>query len=115
MLAAPIVNPIVIFSTFFAFRGQTPALNAGLRVGTWLSGRGARWPWRWPLEAGGDSTEERYKAPTLKSEPGSGLHRSPIHSRPTLESVSLERPLALSGWLATIFSKQLFISRSAQR
>jgi uncharacterized protein len=33
MLAAPIVNPIVIFSTFFAFRGQTPALNTGLRVG----------------------------------------------------------------------------------
>jgi len=33
MLAAPIVNPIVIFSTFFAFRGQAPALNTGLRVG----------------------------------------------------------------------------------
>jgi uncharacterized membrane protein YraQ (UPF0718 family) len=33
MLASPIVNPIVMFSTFFAFRGQTPALNTGLRLG----------------------------------------------------------------------------------
>jgi uncharacterized membrane protein YraQ (UPF0718 family) len=33
MLASPIVNPIVIFSTFFAFRGQAPILNTGLRVG----------------------------------------------------------------------------------
>jgi uncharacterized protein len=33
MLASPIVNPIVIFSTFFAFRGQAPALNTGLRLG----------------------------------------------------------------------------------
>jgi uncharacterized membrane protein YraQ (UPF0718 family) len=33
MLASPIVNPIVIFSTFFAFRGQAPILNTGLRIG----------------------------------------------------------------------------------
>ncbi len=33
MLASPIVNPIVIFSTFFAFRAQAPALNTGLRLG----------------------------------------------------------------------------------
>jgi uncharacterized membrane protein YraQ (UPF0718 family) len=33
MLASPIVNPIVIFSTFFAFRGQAPILNTGLRLG----------------------------------------------------------------------------------
>jgi uncharacterized protein len=33
MLASPIVNPIVMFSTFFAFRGQTPALNTALRLG----------------------------------------------------------------------------------
>jgi uncharacterized membrane protein YraQ (UPF0718 family) len=33
MLASPIVNPIVIFSTFFAFRAQGPALNTGLRLG----------------------------------------------------------------------------------
>jgi uncharacterized protein len=33
MLASPIVNPIVIFSTFFAFRGQAAALNTGLRLG----------------------------------------------------------------------------------
>jgi uncharacterized protein len=33
MLASSIVNPIVIFSTFFAFRGQAPILNTGLRVG----------------------------------------------------------------------------------
>ena len=33
MLASPIVNPIVVFSTFFAFRSQTPALNTGLRLG----------------------------------------------------------------------------------
>ena len=33
MLASPIVNPIVIFSTFFAFRAQAPVLNTGLRIG----------------------------------------------------------------------------------
>jgi uncharacterized protein len=33
MLTSPIVNPIVMFSTFFAFRSQTPALNTGLRLG----------------------------------------------------------------------------------
>jgi hypothetical protein len=33
MLASPIVNPIVMFSTFFAFRGQTPVLTTGLRLG----------------------------------------------------------------------------------
>src|SRR5208282_4104368 len=33
MLASPIVNPIVIFSTYFAFRAQAPALNTGLRLG----------------------------------------------------------------------------------
>jgi uncharacterized protein len=33
MLASPIVNPIVISSTFFAFRGQAPILNTGLRLG----------------------------------------------------------------------------------
>jgi uncharacterized membrane protein YraQ (UPF0718 family) len=33
MLASPIVNPIVIFSTFFAFRAQAPVLNTGLRLG----------------------------------------------------------------------------------
>jgi uncharacterized protein len=32
MLASPIVNPIVAFSTFAAFRGQNPWLNMGVRV-----------------------------------------------------------------------------------
>jgi uncharacterized protein len=33
MLASPIVNPIVAFSTFAAFRGQAPWLNLGIRLG----------------------------------------------------------------------------------
>ena len=33
MLASPIVNPLVIFSTIVAFQGQAPLLNAGLRIG----------------------------------------------------------------------------------
>jgi uncharacterized protein len=33
MLASPIVNPIVAFSTFAAFRGQAPWLNMGIRLG----------------------------------------------------------------------------------
>ncbi|HYY30901.1 MAG TPA: permease [Chthoniobacterales bacterium] len=33
MLASPIVNPIVLCSTFFAFRAQAPVLNTGLRLG----------------------------------------------------------------------------------
>ena len=33
MLASPIVNPLVIFSTVIAFQGQAPLLNAGLRIG----------------------------------------------------------------------------------
>jgi uncharacterized protein len=33
MLASPIVNPVVIFSTVVAYQGQAPFLNAGLRVG----------------------------------------------------------------------------------
>lgn len=33
MLASPIVNPLVICSTFVAFQGQAPILNTGLRVG----------------------------------------------------------------------------------
>lgn len=33
MLASPIVNPIVAFSTFAAFRGQAPLLNMGIRLG----------------------------------------------------------------------------------
>ncbi|HEY0789928.1 MAG TPA: permease [Chthoniobacterales bacterium] len=32
MLASPIVNPIVAFSTYAAFRGQGPALNALIRM-----------------------------------------------------------------------------------
>ena len=32
MLAAPIVNPIVAFSTFAAFRGQSPWLNMCTRL-----------------------------------------------------------------------------------
>jgi uncharacterized protein len=32
MLASPIVNPLVICSTFVAFQGQAPILNTGLRV-----------------------------------------------------------------------------------
>ncbi len=32
MLASPIVNPIVAFSTFAAFRGQAPWLNMGIRL-----------------------------------------------------------------------------------
>jgi uncharacterized membrane protein YraQ (UPF0718 family) len=34
MLASPIVNPIVAFSTFSAFRGQAPGLNTLIRLGT---------------------------------------------------------------------------------
>jgi uncharacterized protein len=34
MLASPIVNPIVAFSTFAAFRGQAPGINTGIRLGT---------------------------------------------------------------------------------
>jgi uncharacterized protein len=33
MLASPIVNPLVIFSTIIAFQGQAPLLNTGLRLG----------------------------------------------------------------------------------
>jgi Predicted permeases len=33
MLASPVVNPIVAFSTFAAFRGQAPWLNMGIRLG----------------------------------------------------------------------------------
>src|ERR1700737_3998959 len=33
MLASPIVNPIVAFSTFAAFRGQAPWLNMWTRLG----------------------------------------------------------------------------------
>jgi uncharacterized membrane protein YraQ (UPF0718 family) len=33
MLASPIVNPIVAFSTYAAFRGQAPGLNALIRMG----------------------------------------------------------------------------------
>jgi uncharacterized membrane protein YraQ (UPF0718 family) len=33
MLASPIVNPLVIFSTIVAFQGQAPLLNTGLRIG----------------------------------------------------------------------------------
>src|SRR6516164_9299779 len=33
MLASPIVNPIVAFSTFAAFRSQAPWLNMGIRLG----------------------------------------------------------------------------------
>ena len=33
MLASPIVNPLVIFSTIIAFQGQAPLLSAGLRIG----------------------------------------------------------------------------------
>jgi uncharacterized membrane protein YraQ (UPF0718 family) len=33
MLASPIVNPLVIFSTIIAFQGQAPLLNTGLRIG----------------------------------------------------------------------------------
>src|SRR5215471_2722302 len=33
MLASPIVNPIVAFSTFAAFRSQAPWLNVGIRLG----------------------------------------------------------------------------------
>jgi uncharacterized protein len=33
MLASPIVNPLVIFSTMVAFQGQAPLLNTGLRIG----------------------------------------------------------------------------------
>jgi uncharacterized membrane protein YraQ (UPF0718 family) len=33
MLASPIVNPIVAFSTYTAFRGQAPGLNALIRMG----------------------------------------------------------------------------------
>jgi uncharacterized membrane protein YraQ (UPF0718 family) len=33
MLASPIVNPLVLFSTIIAFEGQAPLLNAGLRIG----------------------------------------------------------------------------------
>ena len=32
MLASPIVNPIVAFSTFAAFRGQAPGLNMAIRL-----------------------------------------------------------------------------------
>jgi len=32
MLASPIVNPIVAFSTFAAFRGQSPGLNTAVRL-----------------------------------------------------------------------------------
>src|ERR1700688_4932860 len=32
MLASPIVNPIVAFSTFAAFRGQAPGLNTAVRL-----------------------------------------------------------------------------------
>ena len=32
MLASPIVNPIVAFSTFAAFRGQSPGLNMAVRL-----------------------------------------------------------------------------------
>src|SRR6202011_3080220 len=32
MLASPIVNPIVAFSTFAAFRGQAPGLNMAVRL-----------------------------------------------------------------------------------
>jgi uncharacterized protein len=34
MLASPIVNPIVAFSTFAAFRAQMPELNTAIRLGT---------------------------------------------------------------------------------
>ncbi len=33
MLAAPIVNPVVLLSTYAAFRGQNPELMAGMRIG----------------------------------------------------------------------------------
>src|SRR3984885_15917792 len=33
MLASPIVNPIVAFSTYTAFRGQHPGLNMEVRLG----------------------------------------------------------------------------------
>lgn len=33
MLASPIVNPIVAFSTYAAFRGQQPGLNMAVRLG----------------------------------------------------------------------------------
>jgi uncharacterized membrane protein YraQ (UPF0718 family) len=33
MLASPIVNPIVAFSTYAAFRGQSPGLNTLIRLG----------------------------------------------------------------------------------
>jgi uncharacterized membrane protein YraQ (UPF0718 family) len=33
MLASPIVNPIVAFSTYAAFRGQHPGLNTAVRLG----------------------------------------------------------------------------------
>jgi uncharacterized protein len=33
MLASPIVNPLVIFSTIVAFQKQAPLLNTGLRIG----------------------------------------------------------------------------------
>jgi uncharacterized protein len=33
MIASPIVNPLVIFSTIIAFQGQAPLLNTGLRIG----------------------------------------------------------------------------------
>jgi uncharacterized membrane protein YraQ (UPF0718 family) len=33
MLASPIVNPLVLFSTIIAFQGQAPLLNAGIRIG----------------------------------------------------------------------------------
>ncbi len=33
LLAAPVVNPIVAFSTFAAFRGQQPGLTLGFRLG----------------------------------------------------------------------------------
>src|SRR4029077_18460014 len=33
MLASPIVNPLVVFSTVVAFQGQAPLLNTALRVG----------------------------------------------------------------------------------
>jgi uncharacterized protein len=114
MLAAPIVNPIVIFSTFFAFRGQTPALNTGLRVGLGylvaaLVGLGV----------GLLKPEAILRKSAIRSDSQKRarfrIASLPIPSRPILESVSLERPLALSGWLATIFSKPLFISRSEQR
>ncbi len=53
MLASPIVNPIVAFSTYAAFRGQAPGLNTALRLGLGYSvavavGLTSRF---WPAEA----------------------------------------------------------------